>query len=123
VNPVKISLCLLAVLVFSTPVCPAKDWIEYTDCQRALAKSAHGFGGLEILLSRVGGCHTVCLMKTVGLRERIPGSPGEAVRRAGRLIAAANELAGQAKPRGFVIKAKTWAEMADWKRVQVRPRV
>lgn len=61
-------------------------------------------------------------MKTVGARVRIPATPGEAVHRTGRLIAAATQLVGQSKPRGFVIKKKTWAEMNDWQRTQGNPR-
>jgi hypothetical protein len=61
-------------------------------------------------------------MKTVGSRARVPATPGEAVNRAGRLIAAATQLAGLEKPRGFVIKAKTWVEMNDWQRAQRNPR-
>lgn len=62
-------------------------------------------------------------MKIVGSRDRHPASPAQAVRRAERIIAEANRLAPNPKPRGFVVKAKTWHEYAAWRLAQTNPRL
>ena len=61
-------------------------------------------------------------MKIVGSRHKEPESPAHSVRRAERIIAEANRLAPQSKPRGFVVKSKTWQEYAAWRRAQTNPR-
>jgi hypothetical protein len=62
-------------------------------------------------------------MKIVGSRHHLPSSPAQAVRRAERIIAEANRLAPDPKPRGFVVKAKTWHEYDAWKLAQTNPRL
>jgi hypothetical protein len=62
-------------------------------------------------------------MKIVGLRHRQPSSPVTDLRRAERIIAEANRLAPHPKPRGFVVKSKTWQEYAAWKLAQTNPRL
>lgn len=62
-------------------------------------------------------------MKAVGSRERVPSSPADSVRRAERIIAEANRLAPHPKPRGFVVKAKTWHDYAAWRLAQTNPRL
>jgi hypothetical protein len=62
-------------------------------------------------------------MKTVGSRDRSKSSPADSVRRADRIIAEANLLAPHPKPRGFVVKAKTWHDYAAWKLAQANPRL
>ncbi len=54
-NPVKKSLCLLAVLVFSVLVCPAKDWIEYTDCRLTPGAYHDGDSFSQVEGMKVGG--------------------------------------------------------------------
>jgi hypothetical protein len=62
-------------------------------------------------------------MKIVGSRLHLPVSPAQAVRRAERIIDEANRLAPHPKPRGFVMKAKTWQEYAAWRLAQTNPRL
>lgn len=62
-------------------------------------------------------------MKTVGSRHHLPTSPAQALRRAERIIAEANRLAPDPKPRGFVVKAKTWEDYAAWRLAQTNPRL
>ncbi|HEY5707749.1 MAG TPA: hypothetical protein VIS96_19475 [Terrimicrobiaceae bacterium] len=61
-------------------------------------------------------------MKIVGKR-RFPSSPEESLQRAERLMAEADLLAPHPRPRGFIFKAKTWADYEDWKRAQTNPRL
>jgi len=68
-------------------------------------------------------CERLVIVKIVGARDLIPASPADSVRRAGRIIAEASRLAPHPKPRGFVVKAKTWAEYAEWRRAQTNPRL
>jgi hypothetical protein len=66
-------------------------------------------------------------MKIVGTRphslspERL--TPEEALRRAAALQAQADALNPYPKPRGFVFKAKTWAEYEQWRKAQSNPRL
>ena len=62
-------------------------------------------------------------MKIVGSRNRIPSSPADSVHRAMRIIDEANRLAPHPKPRGFVVKAKTWHDYTAWKLAQSNPRL
>jgi len=62
-------------------------------------------------------------MKTVGSQHRFPTTPAQAVRRAERIIAEANRLAPHPKPRGFVVKAKTWDDYTAWRLSQTNPRL
>ncbi|MEI6491384.1 MAG: hypothetical protein WCO94_02465 [Verrucomicrobiota bacterium] len=62
-------------------------------------------------------------MKIAGSRHHLPASPAEGLRRAERLIAEANRLAPHPKPRGFVMKAKTWQIYTAWKLAQTNPRL
>ncbi|HEY5812989.1 MAG TPA: hypothetical protein VIT23_10110 [Terrimicrobiaceae bacterium] len=61
-------------------------------------------------------------MKVVGKR-RIPGSPEESLRRAERLMAEVDLLAAHPRPRGFVFKARTWADYEKWRQAQTNPRL
>lgn len=66
-------------------------------------------------------------MKIVGKRphslspERL--TPEEALRRSAALQAQADALNPYPKPRGFVFKAKTWAEYERWRKAQSNPRL
>ena len=66
-------------------------------------------------------------MKTVGTRRRTDEargvSPEEALRRAAVLQAQADLLNPFPRPRGFVFKARTWAEYEQWRRAQTNPRL
>jgi hypothetical protein len=53
-------------------------------------------------------------MKTVGKQSRIPATPEEAGLRAGKIIAEAFRVSPIKKPRGFVVKFKTWEEHEAW---------
>lgn len=53
-------------------------------------------------------------MKIVGKQLRIPATPEEAVSRAGQIIAEAFRVSPIKKPRGFVVKFKTWEEHEAW---------
>jgi hypothetical protein len=53
-------------------------------------------------------------MKTVGKQSRIPATPEESVLRAGKIIAEAFRVSPIKKPRGFVVKFKTWEEHEAW---------
>jgi uncharacterized protein (DUF2126 family) len=53
-------------------------------------------------------------MKTVGKQSRMPATPEEAVLRAGKIIAEAFRVSPIKKPRGFVVKFKTWEEHEAW---------
>jgi hypothetical protein len=62
-------------------------------------------------------------MKTVGKQSRIPATPEEAVLRAGKIISEAFRVSPIKKPRGFVVKFKTWEEHEAWhqSRKQTQP--
>ncbi len=62
-------------------------------------------------------------MKTVGTRVPPADSPADFVRRAARMIAAADQLAGNRKPRGYVVKCKSWDDYTKWKAEQTNPRL
>ena len=62
-------------------------------------------------------------MKTVGSRHKGQESPAQFVRRAERIIAEADRLAPLSKPRGFVVKSKTWQDYTAWRRAQSNPRL
>jgi len=66
---------------------------------------------------------TKVYMKVVGRNNDIPLSPVDAVRKAERLICAANQLAQVDKPRGFVFKAKSYKLYEAWKKNQSNPRL
>ncbi len=53
-------------------------------------------------------------MKIVGKQLRIPATPEEAVLRAGKIIAEAFRVSPIKKPRGFVVKFKTWEDHEAW---------
>jgi hypothetical protein len=53
-------------------------------------------------------------MKIVGKQSRIPITPEEAVLRAGKIIAEAFRVSPIKKPRGFVVKFKTWEDHEAW---------
>jgi len=62
-------------------------------------------------------------MKIVGKQSRIPATPGEAVLRAGNIIAEAFRVSPIKKPRGFVVKFKTRQDYENWRRDQKNPRL
>lgn len=66
-------------------------------------------------------------MKVVGTRRRsdqiVGVEPEEALRRVAVLQAQADLLNPYPRPRGFVYKARTWAEYAAWCRAQPNPRL
>jgi len=53
-------------------------------------------------------------MKLVGKQSRILATPEEAVLRAGKIIAEVLSLSPIKKPRGFVVKFKTWEDHEAW---------
>ncbi len=57
-------------------------------------------------------------MKIVGKQLRIPATPEEAVLRAGKIIAEAFRVSPIKKPRGFVVKFKTWEEHEAWQQAR-----
>ena len=61
-------------------------------------------------------------VKRVGKR-RIPATPAERLREAVILIQAAARLNPYPRPRGFVFKAKNYAEYEEWGRRQGNPRL
>jgi hypothetical protein len=63
--------------------------------------------------------------KIVGQRRRAsqPSSPSENLQRAGRLIDEMDLLNPWPRPRGFVFKAKTYADYERWRRAQKNPRL
>lgn len=61
-------------------------------------------------------------MKIVGTRVPPSNSPADYVHRAARLIAAADRLAGSPKPRGYVVKCRSWDDYEKWKSGQTNPR-
>ena len=63
--------------------------------------------------------------KIVGQRRRAeqPSSTAENLRRAGQLIDEMDLLNPWSRPRGFVFKAKTYADYERWRRVQKNPRL
>jgi hypothetical protein len=61
-------------------------------------------------------------LKVVGKRRRVQ-TPLEALRRAALLQQQVELLNPYPRPRGFVFKAKTWAEYEQWRRSQLNPRL
>ena len=61
-------------------------------------------------------------IRVVGSRRR-DDSPGGSYRRAALLQNAADRMNPYPKPRGFVFKAKTWADYEAWRRAQENPRL
>ncbi|TSA37106.1 MAG: hypothetical protein D4R65_01455 [Verrucomicrobiaceae bacterium] len=61
-------------------------------------------------------------MKIVGSGRKGLDSPADYVRRAERIIAAANRMAPHPKPRGFVVKSRSWQEYTAWRLAQTDPR-
>ena len=49
--------------------------------------------------------------------------PADYVRRAERLQRSADQLNPYPKPRGFVFKARTWADYEAWRKAQANPRL
>jgi len=64
-------------------------------------------------------------MKTVGRRRPSAqaDAPAENLRRAERLIREMDLLNPWPRPRGFVFKAKTYADYERWRRAQKKPRL
>ena len=64
-------------------------------------------------------------MKVVGHRPTVSSAcdPVASYRRAARLIREADTLNPFPRPRGFVFKARTWADYAAWRRAQSNPRL
>jgi hypothetical protein len=63
-------------------------------------------------------------MKTVGKRKRAPlHDPIESYRRALVLMRQMEKLNPYPKPRGFVFKARTWADYEAWRASQKNPRL
>ena len=66
-------------------------------------------------------------VKIMGKRRRTDDtrgmSPEEALRRAAILQAQADRLNPFPRPRGFVLKARTWEEYERWRRAQMNPRL
>lgn len=61
-------------------------------------------------------------IKIVGKRTR-GDTPQECLRRAWRLQQQAERLSPYPPARGFVFKAKTWADYEAWRRAQSNPRL
>ena len=63
--------------------------------------------------------------KIVGRRRRAsePSSPAENLQRASKLIDEMDVLNPWPRPRGFVFKAKTYADYEQWRRTQENPRL
>lgn len=61
-------------------------------------------------------------IKIVGKR-RPPLSPAECLHRAWRLQQQAERLSPYPPARGFVFKARTWADYEAWRRAQTNPRL
>jgi hypothetical protein len=61
-------------------------------------------------------------MKIVG-RIRVPQTPEECDRRFLVLQRQAEKLNPYPRPRGFVFKAKTYADYATWRKSQSNPRL
>jgi hypothetical protein len=62
--------------------------------------------------------HTI---KVVGRQRQL--SPAEAVRRAQELQEFAESRSAFPRPRGFVLKFKTWEEHENWRRSQANPHL
>ena len=63
-------------------------------------------------------------IKVVGARSEAGEARPETYRaRAWRLQQHADRLNPHPKPRGFVVKARTWAEYEAWRRAQDNPRL
>ncbi len=64
-------------------------------------------------------------IKIVGQRRRAsqPSSPAENLQRASKLIDEMDVLNPWPRPRGFVFKAKTYADYEQWRRAQENPRL
>ena len=61
-------------------------------------------------------------IKVVGKR-RPPATPEEAFRRAQVLQRQLEKIHPFPRPRGFVVKAKTYAELETWRKSQKNPRL
>ena len=66
-------------------------------------------------------------MKTVGKRRPVGVvvgvTPKEALRRAAVLQAQVDLLNPYPRPRGFVLKARTWEDYTRWRQAQANPRL
>ncbi|NQU10600.1 hypothetical protein HQ590_07415 [bacterium] len=63
-------------------------------------------------------------VKIVGRRVRESvGTPAEFRRRARALQEHADRLNPYPRPRGFVVKARTWSDYETWRRQQDNPRL
>src|SRR4051812_47075299 len=61
-------------------------------------------------------------IKTVGHR-RLPAGPAERLAASWKLEQEVNRINPWPRPRGFVFKAKTWAEYEQWRASQENPRL
>jgi hypothetical protein len=61
-------------------------------------------------------------MKIVGKRKP-PTTPEESLRRAQILQQELELLNPYPKPRGFIFKARTWEDYAEWRRSHSNPRL
>jgi len=62
-------------------------------------------------------------VKVVGKRSENASTPREWRRRAWTLQQQADKLNPHPRPRGFVFKARTWADYEQWRRSQSNPRL
>ena len=61
-------------------------------------------------------------IKVVG-RIRVPATPEECFWRGHKLRQTADRLNPYPRPRGFIFKAKTYAEYEQWRKAQSNPRL
>jgi hypothetical protein len=62
-------------------------------------------------------------IKVVGTRRQVPATPAECLARAFVLQQQMEVMNPFPKPRGFVFKARTWADFEQWRRAQENPRL
>ena len=93
---------------------------------RFAAAFTHGasLGHLELdVCLGGGGGGKISIMKVVGNRRALRGTPEDYYRRGRRLNAQMERLNPYPRPRGFVYKARTWAEYEQWRQEQTNPRL
>ena len=66
---------------------------------------------------------TATRVKIVGTRRQNPATPAEYLARAGVLQDQLNVLNPFPRPRGFVVKAKTWEDLDRWRNAHANPRL
>lgn len=84
-----------------------------------------GFGAIGRVDASGGDVHRAGMelnMKVVGTRRRA-NNPVSCHRRAVALMRQADKLCPFPRPRGFVVKARTWEAYEDWKKAQPNPRL